>query len=149
MGVKPYHLLFGSFFAMTAVIFGALGAHALKEVLSPDQMHSFETAICFQMYHALILVMIALKGHAFHLRYEKWIVTMFGLGIVLFSFSIYALVLQDVLAMDFTIFRSHYADRRNLTYHWVGNDSSRCHSTYHHKKALIVYKKCMILRSIP
>ncbi|HAW20012.1 MAG TPA: DUF423 domain-containing protein [Flavobacteriales bacterium] len=100
MGVKPYHLLFGSFFAMTAVIFGALGAHALKEVLSPDQMHSFETAICFQMYHALILVMIALKGHAFHLRYEKWIVTMFGLGIVLFSFSIYALVLQDVLAMD-------------------------------------------------
>ena len=100
MGVKPYHLLFGSFFAMTAVIFGALGAHVLKEVLSPDQMHSFETAICFQMYHALILVMIALKGHAFHLRYEKWIVTMFGLGIVLFSFSIYALVLQDVLAMD-------------------------------------------------
>ncbi|MCO4805803.1 MAG: DUF423 domain-containing protein [Flavobacteriales bacterium] len=100
MGVKPYHLLFGSFFAMTAVIFGALGAHALKEVLSPDQMHSFETAIRFQMYHALILVMIALKGHAFHLRYEKWIVTMFGLGIVLFSFSIYALVLQDVLAMD-------------------------------------------------
>lgn len=85
---------------MTAVIFGALGAHALKEVLSPDQMHSFETAIRFQMYHALILVMIALKGHAFHLRYEKWIVTMFGLGIVLFSFSIYALVLQDVLAMD-------------------------------------------------
>ena len=100
MKLKPYHLLFGSFFCFTAVILGAFGAHALKEVLSPDQMHSFETAIRFQMYHALILVMIALKGHAFHLRYEKWIVTMFGLGIVLFSFSIYALVLQDVLAMD-------------------------------------------------
>jgi uncharacterized membrane protein YgdD (TMEM256/DUF423 family) len=100
MGSKPYHLLFGSFFAMTAVIFGALGAHALKEVLTPEQMHSFETAIRFQMYHSLILVALALKGHAFHLRYEKWIVTMFGLGILFFSFSIYALVLQDVLDMD-------------------------------------------------
>lgn len=99
-GVKPYHLLFGSFFGLTAVILGAIGAHALKESLTPEQLHSFETGVRFQMYHALVLVGIALKGHSFHLRYEKWIVNMFGLGIIFFSWSIYALSMQDLLNAD-------------------------------------------------
>ncbi|MEZ4722640.1 MAG: DUF423 domain-containing protein [Flavobacteriales bacterium] len=99
MKSKPYHLFFGSFFAFTAIILGAFGAHALKEVLTPEQISSFETGVRYQMYHALILVMIALKGHSFHLRFEKAIVTLFGLGVVLFSFSIYLLNLQELLGI--------------------------------------------------
>ena len=103
MKIKPYHLLFGSFFCMTAVILGAFGAHGLKEVLDPERIVSFDTGVRYQLFHGLILVMIALKGHSFHLRYEKWIVSLFGLGIILFSFSIYLLNIQDLVRMNFRI----------------------------------------------
>ena len=82
---------------MTSVILGAFGAHALKEVLTPEQLISFETGVRYQMIHAIAILLIAFKGHHFHLRYEKWIVNLFGIGIILFSFSIYLLNLQDVL----------------------------------------------------
>jgi uncharacterized membrane protein YgdD (TMEM256/DUF423 family) len=103
MSTKPYHLLFGSFFALTAVVIGAFGAHALKEVLGTEQLQSFEIGVKYQMYHGLILLMIALKGHHFHLRYENWIVSFFGIGTVLFSFSIYMLNLQDLLGLKIDV----------------------------------------------
>ena len=100
MHVKPYHLLFAAFFAFTAVILGAFGAHALKEVLSADQVSSFETGVRYQMYHALALLVIAMKGHHYHLRYERWVTSLFGIGILLFSGSIYLLNLQEILGMS-------------------------------------------------
>lgn len=100
MKAKPYHLFFGSFFALTAVLLGAFGAHALKEMLSPEQLASFETGVRYQMFHALVLVMIALKGHSFHLRYEKLITSLFGAGVILFSFSIYLLNLQELWGVN-------------------------------------------------
>ena len=99
MNVKPYHLLFGSFFALTAVLIGAFGAHGLKDILSPDQLLSFETGVRYQMYHALALIVLSMKGHTFHLNFEKWITTCFGIGIVLFSFSIYVLNLQEAVGI--------------------------------------------------
>lgn len=98
--IKPYHLLFGSFFCLTAVVLGAFGAHALKEVLSPEKLLSFETGVRYQMFHGLVLVMIALKGHHFHLQYEKWVVSLLGVGIILFSWSIYLLNIQELIQMD-------------------------------------------------
>jgi len=100
---KPIHLMFGSLFAMSAVILGAFGAHALKEVLEPEQLHSFETGVRYQMYHALVIVMISLKGHHFHLNRENLIVTLFGTGICLFSGSIYLLNLQDLMGVNLGI----------------------------------------------
>ena len=97
LNIKPYHLIFGAFFMMTSVLLGAFGAHTLKEVLTPEQLVSFETGVRYQMIHAIAILIIAFKGHHFHLRYEKWIVNLFGIGIILFSFSIYLLNLQDVL----------------------------------------------------
>jgi uncharacterized membrane protein YgdD (TMEM256/DUF423 family) len=98
--IKPYHLIFGSFFMMTGVILGAFGAHALKEVMTPEQLTSFETGVRYQMFHAVALLMIAFKGHHFKLTYEKWIVNLFGIGIMLFSWSIYLLNLQTVLGFE-------------------------------------------------
>lgn len=98
--IKPKHLVFGAFFAMTAVIIGAFGAHGLKGVLSPEQLISFETGARYQMFHAIALLLIAFKGHHFHLKFEKWIVSLFGIGIILFSWSIYLLNLQHVLHFE-------------------------------------------------
>ncbi|SED17960.1 Uncharacterized membrane protein YgdD, TMEM256/DUF423 family [Tenacibaculum sp. MAR_2009_124] len=84
-------LLFGSIFGMLAVLFGAFGAHALKKRLNADQLKSFETGVKYQMYHAIVLLIIG-----FNITNPSYFLGIsFILGIFLFSFSIYGLVLSD------------------------------------------------------
>lgn len=99
--MKTSHLALalGSLFALLAVILGAFGAHALKEVLTADQLTSFETGVRYQMYHGIVLLVLGLKSIPVRLRFEKAVVILFTIGIVLFSFSIYLLNLQGVLGV--------------------------------------------------
>ena len=46
----------GAAFVLTAVILGAFGAHALKELLSNNQLASFEIGVRYQMYHGFALL---------------------------------------------------------------------------------------------
>lgn len=78
-------------FGILAVIFGAFGAHALKKTLSADQLHSFEVGVKYQMYHALVLLALGFSSYNITVA-TYWC---FTLGIILFSFSIYGLVLSD------------------------------------------------------
>ncbi|WP_286175005.1 DUF423 domain-containing protein [Cytophaga sp. FL35] len=82
--------IFGAFFGLLAVIFGAFGAHALKKIFTEDQLKSFETGVKYQMYHALVLLMV---GFNFNLDngHQAAMVYCFIIGVVLFSFSIYGL----------------------------------------------------------
>lgn len=84
-------LISGAVFGLLAVIFGAFGAHALKKILSEDQIKSFETGVKYQMYHAIVLLFVGsyFKGSNQLMNYS------FIFGIILFSFSIYGLVLSD------------------------------------------------------
>ena len=45
---------------MFAIVLGAFGAHALKKVLSIEQLNIFETGVKYQMYHALFLLVVGL-----------------------------------------------------------------------------------------
>lgn len=81
----------GAFFGMLSVIFGAFGAHALKKILSTDQLHSFEVGVKYQMYHAIVLLALGLNANDITSA-TYWC---FTIGIILFSFSIYGLVLSD------------------------------------------------------
>ena len=82
----------GALFGLLAVIFGAFGAHALKKKLTPELLQSFETGVKYQMYHAIVLLVLG-----FNLSFDKpldsWTVNCFIFGTLLFSFSIYALCL--------------------------------------------------------
>ncbi|OEK09070.1 hypothetical protein A8C32_14380 [Flavivirga aquatica] len=78
-------------FGMLSVIFGAFGAHAFKKILSKEQLKSFETGVKYQMYHAITLLILG-----FNLKnITPAVYWCFTLGILLFSFSIYGLVLSD------------------------------------------------------
>ncbi len=92
--MKELVLTFGGIFGTLAVIFGAFGAHALKRILSEDQLMSFETGVKYQMYHAIILIII---GIIFPFSdYSQIIMALcFLLGTLFFSFSIYGLVLSS------------------------------------------------------
>ena len=86
----------GAFFGLTGVILGALGAHALENVLSADQLGSFETAVRFQMYHGLFLLLLGLLAQQYFDRWINLAIRAALVGTVLFSGSIYLLTLTDI-----------------------------------------------------
>ncbi len=87
---KP-SIVAGIFFATTAVIIGAFGAHYLKSILNTEQLASFETGVRYQFYHAFALMLtgIILKEN----KSAIIISILFSIAIVLFSGSIYALTI--------------------------------------------------------
>jgi len=51
----------GALYGLLAVIFGAFGAHAFKKRFPADQLKSFETGVKYQMYHAIVLLVLGFK----------------------------------------------------------------------------------------
>ncbi|HTP09448.1 MAG TPA: DUF423 domain-containing protein [Anaerolineae bacterium] len=85
-------LLLGSLSGGLAVALGAFGAHALKARLTADQLTTFETGVRYQMYHALVLLAVALAMTRLSttslLTLAGWL---FVAGTLLFSGSLYLL----------------------------------------------------------
>lgn len=84
--------------AFSAVALGAFGAHALRARLEPGELAIYQTAVQYQFYHALALVLWELGWRFGSLR-SRWVPRLFSAGIVLFSGSLYALVLTGVRAL--------------------------------------------------
>lgn len=78
-----------------AVILGAFGAHALKARVTPEHLAIWHTAVQFHIYHALGLFVVAGCAHLLPwsgtVRLSGWLM---AAGIVLFSGSLYVLVLS-------------------------------------------------------
>ena len=85
---------------MVAIILGAFGAHALKKVLTIEQLATFETGVRYQMYHALFLLFIGTTT-LINQKLKKTILYMTLLGVVFFSGSIYLLATNSLTAIDF------------------------------------------------
>ena len=83
----------GALMAMIGVMLGAFGAHALKGRLSPDDLVTFETGVRYQMYHALALFAVAWAVTRWPSGATTSAGWFFVAGIVVFSGSLYLLVL--------------------------------------------------------
>jgi len=83
-----------------SIIFGAFGAHALKEVLTPEQLVSFETGVRYQMYHAFFLFFVGMASFLTE-KQRKVIFTLTLVGVLLFSGSIYLLATQVISGINF------------------------------------------------
>lgn len=84
-----------------AVGIGAFGAHGLKALVGPEQLETFATGVRYHFYHVLAMGLAAgLWGrpniNTTQLRRACWA---WGLGILLFSGSLYLLSLREVLAV--------------------------------------------------
>ncbi len=90
----------GVVFGLTAVIIGAFGAHGLENLLEPAQIATFETGVKYQMYHALLLLIVSF--FALSEKSKKTIFILLLLGILLFSGSIYGLATNALTSFDFT-----------------------------------------------
>jgi uncharacterized membrane protein YgdD (TMEM256/DUF423 family) len=74
------------------VVLGALGAHALEARLTPERLASWGTAVDYHLLHSVALLALALFSAATG-RSVALPAALFTTGIVLFSGSIYLLVL--------------------------------------------------------
>ena len=86
-------------FCLSAVILGAFGAHALKEMLSESQLSSFQTGVRYQFFHGLTILILSFNMNYFTKKLSS-IIKIMSAGIILFSFSIYLLNIQDLVGFS-------------------------------------------------
>jgi len=86
------YLASGGILAGIGFIFGAFGAHALKQH-APDSVPTFQTGVQYQMYHALALIAVGVLFEKFPVKAMSTAGICFLAGIILFSGSLYALSL--------------------------------------------------------
>jgi uncharacterized membrane protein YgdD (TMEM256/DUF423 family) len=90
-------LIVGSILGSTGVLIGAFGAHALKNLLeSSGRLETFETAVKYQFYHALALILLGIlmsgQNHSFF-QYSGY---SYIAGTIIFSGSLYVLCLSGI-----------------------------------------------------
>lgn len=78
-------------FLMLSIVLGAMGAHALKELLAPEQFDSFEVAVRYQGFLSMGILILALNADRFSFPLGKILGGMM-IGMLLFCVSIYILV---------------------------------------------------------
>ncbi len=83
-----------------AVSGGAFGAHALKEVLTAEQLMSFNTGVRYQLIHAVVLLFVFLLMTKYEIKQFKISSTLIFWGVVLFSGSIYLLTLKNIIGLE-------------------------------------------------
>jgi uncharacterized membrane protein YgdD (TMEM256/DUF423 family) len=89
-----------AFLGMVAIILGAFGAHALKKVLTPEQLISFETGVRYQMYQAFFLFFLATQKDIQE-KTKRTIFTLILSGTLFFSGSIYLLSTTGITGINF------------------------------------------------
>ena len=90
-------LIIGSFAGFLSVALGAFAAHALKNQLSPELLNTFHTAVTYQFFHSITLILIAIllmaKPKA---AYFQRAGIAFSIGMILFSGSLYILAITGI-----------------------------------------------------
>ncbi|WP_240416304.1 DUF423 domain-containing protein [Paenibacillus periandrae] len=90
-------VIIGCICALLSVLFGAFGAHSLKDALPPNMLANFQTGVQYQMYHGLGLILIGFASayipNNSSLNKAGWSML---IGIILFSGSLYVLSMTGV-----------------------------------------------------
>ena len=88
----------GAFLCLLAVVFGAFGAHGLRDEIEPSSLENWKTAVQYQFFHALALLLISNISGV--LRFVNIIFCLFLSGIILFSGSLYLLSTRNLTGIS-------------------------------------------------
>ncbi|MEP1152371.1 MAG: DUF423 domain-containing protein [Balneola sp.] len=83
------------FLGALAVALGAFGAHALQDMLTPERLETWNTAVTYQMWHVFALLVSVLLSSTFSVSL-RGVYYLFISGIIIFSGSLYALCLTGI-----------------------------------------------------
>jgi uncharacterized membrane protein YgdD (TMEM256/DUF423 family) len=86
-------LFLGSILGACGVALGAFGAHALKTRVDPAMLAVFDTAVRYHLTHALALLAVAWASERWPGASSTAAGWLFTAGIVIFSGSLYVMVL--------------------------------------------------------
>ena len=81
---------------LTAVLFGAFGAHALKDMVEAARLVTWQTAVDYQMSQSLGLLIISLIKPDKSTTWFEWARKLLLIGVLIFSGSLYLLVLSEL-----------------------------------------------------
>jgi uncharacterized membrane protein YgdD (TMEM256/DUF423 family) len=95
--MKSVFLFLAALSALIGVGMGAFGAHGLKAILSPEMLTVYQTGVTYQMWHALGLMgIVFMRQQVPESKLLIWAGWLMFIGILLFSGSLYLLVLLDL-----------------------------------------------------
>ena len=87
----------GGISACLGVGLGAFGAHALKSKLTPELVTVYQTGVQYHLIHAVGLVLVGILVHwlpdCWPFKAAGWLLLV---GIILFSGSLYLLVITEI-----------------------------------------------------
>ncbi len=95
--MEKLFITLGALSGMLAVVFGAFGAHGLRDRLDAYLMGVFETAVQYHFYHALAMLAVGVialsQPQTVMLKSAGWL---FLIGTLVFSGSLYLLALTGI-----------------------------------------------------
>lgn len=89
----------GAWLILLGIILGAFGAHGLEKLVDSEAILSFETGVRYQMYHGFALIILGANADKLLVN-SKWVIGLMLTGVLLFSLSIYFLVLQKPMGVS-------------------------------------------------
>ncbi len=95
---------------------GAFAAHGLSHTLAPYLLDVFKVGIQYQAWHTLALLACGILSRFLPSKALSYAALFFGLGIICFSGSLYALALTGIKWFDL-----YHTDGRNMFYYWLGD----------------------------
>jgi uncharacterized membrane protein YgdD (TMEM256/DUF423 family) len=74
-----------------AVVLGSMGAHAMKPHVTPEALNSWETAVKYQYYQSIGLLVLTIAGRVLPIttRVYAWAMHLIALGMLFFCSSLY------------------------------------------------------------
>lgn len=101
---EPQHLnrlmLTGVILMAFSAVLGAFGSHVMRELLTPERLDTWHTAVRYQVWHGLALLLLA--EHRLRSPDNQWLAwsaRLILIGILLFSGSLYLLCLTGVTVL--------------------------------------------------
>ncbi len=95
--MQKFILLSAAVLGALSVMIGAFGAHALKSMLETEgRLDTFETAVKYQFYHTLALLMIGVLLYHIHDKLLGYAGISMIAGVLIFSGSLYILCLSGL-----------------------------------------------------
>jgi uncharacterized membrane protein YgdD (TMEM256/DUF423 family) len=97
-------IIIASISGFIAVAIGAMGAHTLKPLMTPEGLANFQTTSEYHMYHSLALIGCGLlHPHFNNHKFLKYAGITFCIGIILFSGNLYWLAITGSTPFHYLI----------------------------------------------
>ena len=96
MSTSRVLIMAGGILGLLGVVAGAMGVHALRDVLDAKALNTFETGVRFQIYHALALLAVGSLAGRWKTGFVKLSGVLFTAGVVLFSGSLYIFAITGI-----------------------------------------------------